>query len=94
MKSSPKRESPRESRRREIDARPHCYTCGRPKGSPFRVYDARGRVVMGCVDAAHDGHLAPISESERWHERKEAREIRAREERRLTGDRLWAESLG
>lgn len=45
---------------------PVCLICGRPYGSPFRTYDAAGRVVHGCVARVHDGHLVTPSESARW----------------------------
>lgn len=54
-----------------------CNTCCRPAASPFRVYDERGRVQLGCIDAFHDGHLVVPSESARWHARPEARQHRA-----------------
>jgi hypothetical protein len=54
----------------------HCPTCTRSAGAPFRTYDARGKVVRGCVDAFHTGHLVTPSESARWHHRPEAEAIR------------------
>jgi hypothetical protein len=53
-----------------------CPTCTRPASAPYRVYDDRGRVINGCVDAHHDGALVTPSESARWHARPEARIIR------------------
>jgi len=53
-----------------------CNTCTRGAASPFRVYDERGRVVEGCVDDFHTGHLVTPSESARWHNRSEAKAIR------------------
>jgi hypothetical protein len=53
-----------------------CQTCFKSAGAPFRVYDVSGRVVEGCVDSFHDGHLIPISESNRWHWRPSAKAIR------------------
>lgn len=57
---------------------PLCPTCFRPVASPFRVTDAAGKIVNGCVDAAHDDKLVPISASASWHGRKEASQIRKR----------------
>lgn len=54
-----------------------CPTCCRPAGAPFRVFDDRGRVVSGCVDHFHGGHLVTPSASAGWHGRPEARKIRA-----------------
>lgn len=54
-----------------------CPTCGRANHSPYRTYDSRGKVTAGCVDEFHTGHLIPISESNFWHNRKEAKKIRA-----------------
>lgn len=55
----------------------NCNTCGRPDHSPFRVFDDRGKIVLGCIDAAHDGRLVTPSESARWHSRPEAKKHRA-----------------
>lgn len=54
-----------------------CNICGRAPGNPFRVYDERGKVVNGCVAEAHTGHLVTPSESARWHNRAEAKKVRA-----------------
>lgn len=54
-----------------------CPTCCRAAGAPFRVLDAQGSVVHGCVDEFHTDHLASISASQRWHNRPEARKLRA-----------------
>ena len=54
-----------------------CNTCGRSKSSPFRVYDSHGKCIEGCVDAIHTGHLVSPSESSFWHNRPEAKRIRA-----------------
>ena len=51
-----------------------CTTCVRPAAMPFRVYDERGKVTLGCVDAIHTGHL--IGESLRWHNDLKAHQIR------------------
>lgn len=59
-----------------------CNTCVRPASNPFRVYDERGRVIMGCVDECHTGHLATPSESARWHARPEAKKLRTANRRR------------
>ena len=54
----------------------HCPTCTQPDYSPYRTYDARGKVTAGCVDDCHTGRLQPISESNRWHHRPAAKTIR------------------
>ena len=54
-----------------------CPTCGRAAHSPFRSHDAAGQIVLGCVDFFHTGHLVTPSASAEWHERPEARKIRA-----------------
>jgi len=55
-----------------------CPICGRAAGSPYRVYDDRGKVIQGCVSDFHTGHLVTPSESARFHARKEAVAIRRR----------------
>ena len=52
-----------------------CLTCGCPDHSPWRAYDDRGRVILGCVDACHTDRLITPSESARWHNRIEAKAI-------------------
>jgi hypothetical protein len=55
----------------------NCPICTRPVDNPFRVYDGKGKVVEGCVDECHTGHLVTPSESAHWHNRPEAKKIRA-----------------
>jgi len=55
-----------------------CRICGNDVAKPFRVFDANGKVLNGCVFKDHDGHLVPASESSFWHNRKEAKAIRAK----------------
>jgi hypothetical protein len=62
-----------------------CATCGRAVSSPFRVYDSRGKVTLGCVAPDHEGHLIPATESARWHNRAEAHTIRRELLRMLQG---------
>lgn len=69
----------------ETGERLTCNTCGRAAGSPFRVYDEHGKVINGCVDEFHTGHLVTPSESSRWHARPEAKQIRARLKRGQQG---------
>ena len=59
-----------------------CNSCCRSVYSPFRVYEG-SKIVSGCVDAAHDGHLVTPSESAFWHNRPEAKKIRAAAKARL-----------
>lgn len=54
-----------------------CNTCTRKSFAPFREYDERGKVIAGCVDEFHTDHLIVPSESSVWHDRKEAKKIRA-----------------
>ena len=56
-----------------------CPTCTRGKYNPYRRFDARGKVIAGCVDDFHGEHLTPISADSAWHNRKEAKAIRKRE---------------
>jgi hypothetical protein len=53
-----------------------CLICGQPDHRPYRVYDARGKVLAGCVDDCHTGQLITPSESAHWHGRPDARKIR------------------
>lgn len=65
-----------------------CNTCGRPAHSPFRVYDERGKVIAGCIDNWHTGHLVTPSESSLWHNRPEAKKMRAARRSYLMGGSL------
>jgi hypothetical protein len=51
-----------------------CPTCTRSYELPYRRQDASGKIVEGCVDKCHTGHL--YGNSLAWHERKEAKAIR------------------
>ena len=51
-----------------------CTTCCRPVQTPYRRHDQGGKVVQGCVDSSHEGHV--FGESGRWHNRPEAKLIR------------------
>ena len=62
-----------------------CNTCTRSDHSPYRVYDTRGKVVAGCVDACHTGRLMTPSESANWHHRPDAKRIRARAAKGMKG---------
>lgn len=62
-----------------------CTTCGKPVDRPYRRYDSRGTCVEGCVDSCHTGHLVTASESSCWHNRPEAKKIRAALERGRKG---------
>lgn len=53
-----------------------CRICGKPVNAPYRVYDAHGKVLQGCVAADHDGQLVIPSESARWHNRATAKALR------------------
>lgn len=53
-----------------------CPSCLQPPHSPTRAR-VDGVVVHGCVDHFHSGHLQDISASLRWHNRADAKKIRA-----------------
>lgn len=55
-----------------------CPTCTRIAAAPFRATDASGKIVNGCVDHFHTGHLVTPSASATWHSRPEAKRIRAK----------------
>ena len=55
-----------------------CPICTRGRAHPWRAYDTHGHVIAGCISAFHTGYVVSISESFRWHNRPEARAIRAR----------------
>ncbi len=52
-----------------------CPVCTRDVRMPYYRKDARGKVIVGCVDASHGEHLLD-SEYRRWWMRKEAKAIR------------------
>lgn len=54
-----------------------CGTCGRRANDPFRSYDQNGKIVHGCIDDTHTGHLVTPSASSAWHNRPEAKKHRA-----------------
>lgn len=60
-----------------------CPTCVRPASDPYRSYDSRGKVVSGCVDDFHTGHLVTPSESSMWHNSKAAKKLRTANRRAL-----------
>lgn len=53
-----------------------CPICGKGPSTPARTY-YQGKVAAGCVDHFHTGHLVTPSESSFWHNRPEAKKIRA-----------------
>lgn len=59
---------------------PACTTCGRSAASPYRR-SVGGKIVEGCIDDAHTGHL--YGDSLRWHMRPEAKAFRASMKSRL-----------
>jgi hypothetical protein len=60
-----------------------CPTCRRAVGAPYRrvegVLGQGGRIVEGCVDASHAGHLIPGGYNAQWHDREEGRQVRRAE---------------
>ena len=53
-----------------------CPICGRKASDPFRQYE-HGKIHYGCVSEFHTGHLVTPSESSFWHNRPEAKRLRA-----------------
>lgn len=54
-----------------------CPICCREAHSPYRAFDkVTGRILAGCVDKFHTGHLVTPSASADWHNRKQAKVIR------------------
>lgn len=53
-----------------------CNTCCKPVSRPYRRIVA-GKIVEGCVDKSHNGHVIASTNSGAWHNRKEAKKIRA-----------------
>lgn len=48
-----------------------CPTCGHAPTAPYRVYDERGNVLHGCIDAIHTGRLPWPSASNDWQRKGE-----------------------
>lgn len=66
--------------RSHMDKDARCTTCARSAGDPYRRR-VGGKIVEGCIDDAHTGHL--YGESLRWHMRPEAKSYRASAKSRL-----------
>jgi hypothetical protein len=63
-----------------------CPACFQAKDKPARQFDGENlKVITGCVDNFHTGHLIIPSESARWHYRKVAVKIRKITERGRMG---------
>jgi hypothetical protein len=75
-----------------MDITTQCPTCTRSKYDPFRRYDERDRVIAGCIDDFHTGHLTPISASNDWHNRKFAKAHRRAIREHLHTLRPYAEA--
>ncbi len=58
-----------------------CNTCVRPVASPYRRKDASGKIVEGCIDPCHEGHI--FGDSLRWHMRPAAKALRKQTKDRL-----------
>ena len=54
-----------------------CRICGKDINNPYRVFSTNGKVMAGCVASDHNGKLVGASESAFWHNRNEAKAIRA-----------------
>jgi hypothetical protein len=61
----------------------NCCTCGHAAANPYRRI-AEGKIVEGCIDATHTGHLQPTSSTLAWHDRKQAVAMRRAELARLS----------
>ena len=59
-----------------------CRTCCKPIASPYRVFDARGKVVQGCISADHNGAYL-LGESAFWHNRQSAKKYRRESAKRF-----------
>ena len=68
----------RESFEGMMKPRETCNLCGGAAGSPgMKAYDARGRMIQGCVGEIHGEALTPATEYARWWSRPEANKLRA-----------------
>jgi hypothetical protein len=56
-----------------------CPTCCRLPDQPYRVYEATGHVMHGCIDPVHTAHMDRATASGQWHFRKEAVQHRQRQ---------------
>jgi len=65
-----------------------CPVCGQKPSAPFRAYSNEGKIINGCVDAIHTGHLVDISGSNHWHTRAAAVDIRRMELSAIGGLKL------
>jgi len=48
-----------------------CNTCNQVASAPWRVWDG-DKIVLGCVDNFHTGHLVVPSASASWHAKGKA----------------------
>lgn len=63
-----------------------CPTCDKPADRPFRRY-VGDTLTYGCIDACHTASLTGVvSESSRWHFRREAIDARQDELTRLLNE--------
>jgi hypothetical protein len=53
-----------------------CPSCCRAATAPYRRI-VRGKIVEGCIDAFHHGHLPATTNTAAWHNRQIARKLRA-----------------
>ena len=53
-----------------------CPICFAPSHSPFRMWEG-DKIIGGCVDDFHTGHLVVPSQSASFHNRTDAKTIRA-----------------
>ncbi len=72
--------SPTELDAEIAEVRTTCPTCVRPVGAPYRR-SVNGKVVEGCIDECHTGHL--YGTSLEWHNRPVAKKLRAETKKRL-----------
>lgn len=62
-----------------------CPTCGGAACHPYRLYWPNGVVANGCIDHFHTGHLVVPSASAAYHNRPEAKRVRAAQRKARDG---------
>lgn len=66
-----------------------CRTCLKPANAPFRRFHRMtGEILDGCIDNFHSGHLPAMSNTSAWHNRPEAKRLRA-EVAKAHKEALW-----
>lgn len=63
-----------------------CRTCTQPVDKPYRMVDATGKILYGCIVADHNDYIATLDVEHPdhvWHWRQQAIAIRKMEVDRL-----------